>query len=163
MKSCFNFRTVRKVAGIGRLTLDLTADTEVWGLGYSLVRTHEHTIGLDMRIWILATPVDGVAIDMWIVMQVAEVRSPKRWLVGLGFLPVRFRAPLLNRILAPFQHGDVLQDVVIWGNKRYRSRPRLARSDGGIMPFRYYCAQFYPKPANVDEASAQAVVEEPVG
>lgn len=144
MRSCFNFRTVRKIAGVGRLTLDLTADTSVWGLGYSIVQTREHTIGLDMRIWILATPVDGVEIDMWIVMQVAEMRRPRRWLAGLRFLPVKLRAPVMNRFLAPFQHSDVLQDVVIWGRKQYQPRPRLARSDGEIMPFRAYCAQFYP-------------------
>jgi len=27
--------------------------------------------------------------------------------------------------------------------KRYQSRPRLCRSDGEIMAFRDYCAQFY--------------------
>ena len=162
MKSCFNFRTVRKIGGVGRLTLDLTAATDVWGLGYSFVQTREHTIGMDMRIWILATPVDGVVIDMWIVMQVAGLRKPGRWLAGLGFLPVKFRAPVMNRFLAPFQHSDVLQDVVIWGRKRHRTRPRLARSDGEIMPFRYYCAQFYPK--HPDAADVQAgAVEEPVG
>ena len=149
--SCFNFRTVRRIARFGRLTLDLTADTCVRGLGYSFVQTHEHTIGLDMRIWILAVPVDGVEIELWIVMQVGEIRSPGRWLVGLGFLPVKFRAPIMNKFLAPFQHNDVLQDVVIWGRKRHRTRPRLARSDGEIMPFRYYCAQFYPERGEVEQ------------
>ena len=162
LRSCFNFRTVRRIAKVGRLTLDLTADTSVWGLGYSFVQTREHTIGMDMRIWILSTPVDGVEIDLWIVMQVGEMRSPGRWLIGLGFLPVRFRAGVMNRVLSPWQHNDVLQDVAIWGRKRYRSRPRLARSDGEIMPFRYYCAQFYPQLLDAAEAPPVAV-EEPVG
>ena len=162
LRSCFNFRTVRKIARFGRLTLDLTADTSVWGLGYSIVQTREHTIGMDIRIWILATPVDGVEIDMWIVMQIADLRKPRRWLFGLGFLPVKVRAPLMNKFLAPFQHSDVLQDVIIWGRKRYRTRPRLARSDGEIMPFRYYCAQFYPGHLDTEDVQAGAV-EETVG
>ena len=56
------------------------------------------------------------------------------------------RAPIINRFMASQQKQDVLQDVIIWSNKRYQSRPRLCRSDGKIMPFRHYCAQFYPDP-----------------
>ena len=118
---------------------------------------------MDMRIWILSTPVDGVEIDLWIVMQVGEMRSPGRWLIGLGFLPVGFRAGVMNRVLSPWQHNDVLQDVAIWGRKRYRSRPRLARSDGEIMPFRYYCAQFYPQLLDAAAEAPPVAVEEPVG
>ena len=62
-----------------------------------------------------------------------------------GFLPRRLRAPIINKFIAAIQHRDVLQDVVIWSRKRFRSRPRLCRSDGEIMPFRTYCAQFYPR------------------
>ena len=39
-----------------------------------------------------------------------------------------------------------VQDVIIWSRKQYRSRPRLCRSDGKIMSFRAYCAQFYTNP-----------------
>ena len=94
----------------------------------------------------LATPVDGTLIDLSLVSQVREIRSPKRLIAGLGFLPVGMRAPIINRFMAAQQYGDVLQDVVIWSRKQYRPRPRLCRSDGEIMPFRAYCAQFYPAP-----------------
>ena len=151
LQSCFNFRTVRRIAGVLKFTLDLSVDTAVYGLGYSFVQTRELTIGMDLRIWILATPVDGALIDLWIIMQVGELGRPRRWVAGLGFLPVKFRASVMNKLLSPMQHKDVLQDVVIWGRKRYRSRPRLARSDGEIMPFRYYCAQFYPGPEDAEE------------
>ena len=50
----------------------------------------------------------------------------------------------MNRFIAAQQEQDVRQDVIIWGRKRYRSLPRLSRSDGEIMAFRAYCAQFYP-------------------
>ena len=77
-----------------------------------------------------------------------EIRKPKRLVVGLGFLPVGLRAPLFNKFMSSQQKDDVEQDVIIWSNKQYRSRPRLCRSDGRIMPFRYYCAQFYPDPSD---------------
>ncbi|MDE2900473.1 MAG: Rieske 2Fe-2S domain-containing protein [Chloroflexota bacterium] len=143
LKSCFNFRTVRRIAKVFRWTLDLSVDTSVYGLGYSFVQSRERTIGMDVRIWVLATPVDGVLIDLWIIIQIGDLRKPRRWIAGLGFLPVKLRSKVMSKFLTPFQHKDVLQDVVIWSRKRYRSRPRLARSDGEIMPFRHYCAQFY--------------------
>lgn len=142
--SDFDFATTRKIARFASTKLKVSAKTLVAGLGYSFVEVREHTIGLDMRLWILATPVDGTLIDLSVVSQTGEIRNPSRWIAGLGFLPVRLRAPIINRIMASFERRDVLQDVPIWSTKSYRSRPRLARSDGEIMQYRSYCAQFYP-------------------
>ena len=152
-ESRFDFRRTRKVAGIGRFTLDVSARTLVYGLGYSFVDIRERTIGMDMRLWVLATPVDGTLIDLSLVSQVREIRSPRRWIAGLGFLPPRLRAPVMNKFISVMQQRDVLQDVIIWSRKRYRSRPRLCRSDGEIMPFRAYCSQFYPGPTRFGEST----------
>ena len=143
LQSDFDFKRVRRVARIARFNLDISASTKIFGLGYSYVEIREHSIGMDMRLWVLATPVDGTLIDLSLVSQAREIRSPKRWFAGLGFLPVRWRAPLVNRFIAGFQRKDVLQDVIIWSNKRYKPKPRLCLSDGEIIPFRTYCEQFY--------------------
>ena len=148
LESRFDFKRSRTIAKFAKFTFDISANTQVFGLGYSFVEVHEHSIGMDMRLWVLATPVDGTLIDLTLVSQVFEIRKPRRLFVGLGFLPVSLRAPLMNRFLAAQQHDDVLQDVVIWGRKRYVSRPRLCRSDGKIMPYRAYCSQFYPEPSD---------------
>lgn len=147
-ESRFDFRRSRRIANIATLTFDLSAVTSIYGLGYSFVEIREHSIGMDLRLWILATPVDGRLIDLSLVSQVREIRDPRRWIAGLGFLPRRLRAPIMNKYLAAQQYQDVLQDVVVWSRKRYQARPRLCRSDGEIMRFRYYCAQFYPDPSN---------------
>ena len=144
LESSFDFKRVRKIAKIANLTFEISATTRIYGLGYSFVEIHEHSIGLDLRLWILATPVDGTLIDLSLVSQTKEIRNPKRLFVGLGFLPTRLRAPIMNGFMAANQHHDVQQDVIIWKSKQYRSRPRLCRSDGEIMPFRYFCAQFNP-------------------
>lgn len=150
LESRFDFATNRTVAGIKLLSLDLAARTHVLGLGCSYVEVQERSIPLDMRVWILATPVDGTLIDLTVAMQVQDVRNPKRRIAGLGFLPVRLRAPILNKFLAPLQHRDVRQDVTVWTRKQFRPRPRLSRADGEIMTYRTYCAQFYPEPRSVD-------------
>lgn len=146
LRSVFDFRRNYRIAGIRPFNLDVSTNTHVFGLGYSFVEIHEKSIGMDMRLWVLATPVDGTLIDLSLVSQVREIRNPRRRVAGLGFLPVRLRAPLMNRFIAAQQEQDVRRDVVIWSRKRYRSLPRLSRSDGEIMTFRAYCAQFYPDP-----------------
>ena len=130
LEAHFNFKRSRTIANVATTTLDVSARTSVIGLGYSFVEIRERSIGMDARLWVLATPVDGRLIDLTLVSQVREIRSPSRLFAGLGFLPVNWRAPIMNKFIASQQKEDVLQDVVIWSNKQYRSLPRLSRSDG---------------------------------
>lgn len=143
LESRFDFRTRRKIARFLNFVLDIKAHVETAGLGYSFVEFEEQGIGMDLRLWILSTPIDGRLIELSIVSQIKEIKSPKR-LRGLRLLPVAWRAPLINKFVVKSQRDDVLQDVVIWSRKRYLSRPRLCRSDGEIMTYRAYCHQFYP-------------------
>ena len=137
-----------------------TVNTRVVGLGYSFADIREHSIPLDLRLWVLATPVDGTLIDLSLVSQVRETRNPRRRIVGLGFLPRRLRAPTMNKFMASQQRHDILQDVIIWSRKRYRSHPRLCRADGEITPYRDYCAQFYPNPRDCAVSPPEAVAPE---
>lgn len=138
LESRFDFTTTRRIAKFVNINLDLSASTLVCGLGYSLVEIREKSIGLHLRLWVLATTVDGAYIDLSLATQVGEIRKPERWVTGLGFLPVRLRAPVMIRLMLVLQK----QDVTIWSRKRYVNRPSLCDSDGEIMPFRAYCAQF---------------------
>ena len=104
----------------------------MYGLGISQVDIREHSIGMDMRLWVFATPVDGTLIDLSIVSQVREIHSPKRIFAGLGFLPRKIRAPILNNFVASQQIKDIKKDIAVWGRKKYRSQPRLFRLDGDI-------------------------------
>ena len=146
LKTGFDFRSSRRIAGIVTLNFDFSAKARIYGLGYSFVEIHERSIGMDLRLWILATPVDGTLIDLSLVSQVREIRNPRRRIAGLGFLPRRLRAPIMNKVTSLQQKHDVLQDVVIWGRKQYLSHPRLCRSDGEMRAYRAYCSQFYPGP-----------------
>ena len=57
--SRFDFRSRRRIAGFTDIIYDFSVTAYVHGLGYSFVDIHERTIGIDSRMWILATPVDG--------------------------------------------------------------------------------------------------------
>lgn len=144
LESRFGFSTTRRIAKVAKLSLQVSAVAHVAGLGYSFVEFQEHSIGIDARLWVLATPVDGTLIDLSIVSRMRTLHRPKRPIAGLGFLPTRMRAPIVNKFIADLQIHDVKQDVVIWSRKHYVPRPRLVRTDGEIMKYRAYCAQFYP-------------------
>ncbi len=144
LTSRFDFRRSHTVAGIRLFAWDVSAVTHVHGLGYSLVEVREHSIGMDTRLWVLATPVDGALVELTLVSRVRRITRPRRPIVGLRFLPAGPRTRLMNRIVIAAQRRDVMQDVAIWGRKRYRPRPHLCRSDGEIGVYRRYCEQFYP-------------------
>ena len=114
LESRFDFKSTRKVAKIATITLDFSTSTFVFGLGYSFVEIREHSVAMDMRLWVLATPVDGTLIDLTLVSQSREIRNPQRRILGLGFLPPRLRAPIMNKIIAAIEKRDVQQDAVIW-------------------------------------------------
>ena len=142
--SRFDFRSRRRIAGFTAITYDFSVTAYVHGLGYSFVDIHERTIGIDSRLWVLATPVDGTFIDLVLAGQVRDIRKTKRLIAGLGFLPVKLRTRIMRKILNIMQKRDVLQGVEIWGRARYRPHPSLCRSDGAIGRYRRYCKQFYP-------------------
>ncbi|MDE0175076.1 MAG: Rieske 2Fe-2S domain-containing protein [Defluviicoccus sp.] len=144
LTSAFDFRRSQTLAGIGIFAWDVSAVTRLHGLGYSLVEVREHSIGMDTRLWVLATPVDGELVEMTLVSRIRLLRKPKRPIVGMRFLPPGLRTRLMNKIVIAAQGRDVMQDVAIWGRKRYRPRPWLCRSDGEIGVYRRWCAQFYP-------------------
>ncbi|MCY4576575.1 MAG: Rieske 2Fe-2S domain-containing protein [Chloroflexi bacterium] len=144
LESRFDFQSRKPITRFAHVTFDISASTFVYGLGVSYVEVREHSIGMDLRLWVLATPIDGTNVEVTLFSQVKEITHPRRFLVGLGFLPKKFRAPLMNKFIAAYQIQDVKKDVIIWNRKKYRSRPRLFRLDGDIMPFRRYCEQFYP-------------------
>ena len=156
LETGFDFLSSRRVAKVANLTFDTSTRTQVFGLGYSYVEIRERNFGLDLRLWVLATPVDGTKIDLSLVSQVGEVRDPRHWMAVLRVLPKGVRTAVVNRFMSGFQRADVLQDVAIWSRKRYLRRPRLCRSDGEIMRFRAFCAQFY---LDALEAASDAPVE----
>ena len=98
---------------------------------------------------------DGTLLDLVLVSQLREIRKPRRFITGLGFLPGKLRQKSMNQILLSQQKRDVIQDVVIWEGKRFRTPPRLCRADGPIGTYRRYCRQFYPEDAPSVEDAAE--------
>lgn len=142
LKSCFDFRRRRRIAGLFNVEFSVSAVTNVHGLGYSFVEITEHSIGMEARLWVLSTPINTTEVELTLVSQIRDFPRPKRFVVGLGFIPMRLRTPLINGIMIRAQKRDVDQDVIIWERKKYLARPKLSRADGEIAVYRRYCDQF---------------------
>ena len=138
LKSAYSFTRPMLTRGLGWVTISVDISIRVWGLGISTVEIRSEG-GLLARQWVLATPVDGEVIDMWLAVDVRQL-PPRWWFKGV-LASIGYRvAPWLfvNELVR-----EVLKDAGIWGRQRYRAEPVLAAPDRDIVRFRRYCEQFY--------------------
>lgn len=145
LKSAFDFRVVRKIAGLFKNVSEVSTTVYVHGLGYSYVEIHEKLTNLHSRLWVLATPIDGKCINLTLVAQTRKDLKPERFISGMRFLPAGLRYKLINSIFLKEEKRYVMQDVNIWERKRYLAPPKLGKADGPIGKYRIYCQQFYPE------------------
>ena len=137
LSSSCSFTKRMLTPGLQRLELSFAIEIGVWGLGVSTVEVHGLANGLEVRHWIMATPVDGETIDYWLV---ADLMDGSNW---PRLLPESIRRKLIPKLILNDLVLEVRKDVEIWSRQRYQPRPALSRSDGDIFRFRRYCDQFY--------------------
>lgn len=118
----------------GEATLTFTA--EVHGLGYSFVHAEVPTLGIDVQLLVLPTPLDATTVEL---RMGARMRSP---------LPEPLRS-LAHRFLLHAYMRDLAQDIPLWERKIFLERPALAEGEGPIATYRRYARQFYSTPRSV--------------
>jgi nitrite reductase/ring-hydroxylating ferredoxin subunit len=121
-------------------TLEFEFETQVFGLGYSLVNVRVRRPRVEARLWVLPTPIDEHRLTLRLA---ASIRGR----AGRGVDDL-----LTGLILRGLTHG-ARQDFPIWEHKRYLERPALAAGDGPIGLYRRWARQFY-EPVAVDELGA---------
>ncbi len=122
-------------------------DAHVHGLGYSYVATRIPSLGLEYKNFVYATPVDDMALELRISatlrsLDASPLSGPLR-AVKLSKLASRLVERLVHERSFRIFESDVLQDFVIWQNKRFVAKPALAAGDGPILRYRRWAAQFY--------------------
>ena len=143
LSSSYSFTKRMLTPGLQRLELSVAIEIGAWGLGVSTVESHGLATKLELRHWIMATPVDGEYIDYWLVV---DLMGDSNW---LGLLPASIRRKVIPMLILNDVALEVRKDVEIWSRRRYQPRPALSRSDGDIFRFRRYCEQFYGEAAAV--------------
>jgi hypothetical protein len=131
----------------GRLPVRVEITIHVHGLGYSLVETYLPALGVELRQFVLVTPVGEQRVTMRVAVSLRP--DAKRAMAGRLVRGLGARA-LAELILAGFSR-DVQQDFEIWSHKRYVSPPVLAEGDGPIGAYRRWTRQFYPSVPDRDD------------
>ena len=130
MEVDLEFEASGAVVGMPDQMNDVQLSVALTGLGVVIVHTHVRNVSVRARQRIYATPVDRDSIDIRAVIHVRETDDPE-----------------FTEELATIFHKayveDFAKDFPIWENKRYLTRPRLAKGDGPIVAYRHWCKQFY--------------------
>jgi nitrite reductase/ring-hydroxylating ferredoxin subunit len=112
---------------------DFEFETEIYGLGYSLVHVRVPRFQVSARLWVLPTAIDEERLTLRLALRM------KKWEGAAG----QMLSPVVARmIMNGFVH-DAQQDFPIWENKRFNPLPALARGDGPIGKYRQWAKQFY--------------------
>ena len=140
LTSFYSFHRHMLTPGLRAIHFSVEIKIRVCGLGVSMVEIHSPATGLQALQWMLATPIDGEQIDLWLAV---DPQGPLR-VSWLRLLPRWISSLIVPRILLRELVLDVKKDSPIWAHQRYEPRPVLSKGDQDIYRFRRYSAQFYP-------------------
>jgi nitrite reductase/ring-hydroxylating ferredoxin subunit len=143
---------------LGGKTVEFAFETEIWGLGYSLVTVRVPAPGVEARLWVLPTPIDESRLTL---RMAASVRTGERRRLpaALRAVPRPLAYPLLTRFVLAGLVYDAGQDFPIWEHKRYLEAPALAEGDGPIGKYRRWARQFFPEQVAAGEGPADRAAE----
>jgi phenylpropionate dioxygenase-like ring-hydroxylating dioxygenase large terminal subunit len=117
-----------------RTTVAFEFETQIFGLGYSLVHVRVRRPELQARLWVLPTPIDErrVTLRLAASVRMRARRTPASHAVDF----------VLKQLVLSGFAWSAKQDFPIWENKQYRERPALAIGDGPIGLYRRWARQF---------------------
>ncbi|MGE5224829.1 MAG: Rieske 2Fe-2S domain-containing protein [Omnitrophica WOR_2 bacterium] len=117
-------------------------DTQIYGLGYSLVQLTIPLLKTQARLWVLPTSIDTERITLHLASSLKTI-DPGKIHRALAPLPRKLLSRLTaEMVFRTFVH-DTSQDFPIWEHKKYISPPALAEGDGPVGRYRQWARQFY--------------------
>lgn len=136
------------IVGMPEQLNDVHLEVTLRGLGWVVVHTHVRNVDIRARQRLYATPVDEDHIDIRGLVHVREQDDPTF-------------TEELHELFYRAYCEDFAKDFPIWENKRYLTRPLLAKGDGPVGIYRRWCRQFYPEADAVEPASEPSTASEP--
>lgn len=133
LSTAYAVKRALRPLGLPLAELNFSFETQIYGLGYSMVNVTVPALRLTARLWVLPTAIDAERLTLRLAVRARKPASP----LG-GVL-----APLMARFMLSGLSRDAGQDFPIWEHKRYTQPPALARGDGPIGRYRQWAKQFY--------------------
>ena len=124
--------------GLRKLRISVEIEINVCGLGISTVAVTSKS-GFDAFQWVMATPVDGELIDVWLAVDVNNLPS---W-YWLKAIPKSLSYGMTAKIFLSDLTLEILKDAEIWSRQEFKRKPAYSAEDKDISTFRKYCEQFY--------------------
>ncbi len=132
------FHAPGDIVGMPEQINDVHLEVTLRGLGAAIVHTHVRNVDVRARQRLYLTPVDEGHVDIRGIVHVVPTDDPV------------FTEELADLFFRAYVE-DFSKDFPIWENKRYLTRPTLAKGDGPIGLYRRWCTQFYDQSTFVDE------------
>lgn len=107
--------------------LEVTCYGLGWQIGYSFLKV---MLELEAISMFLPTPIDNEYIDVNVLVSVKKLFNP--------LVTRAFEKKMIKEVCSNLE-----QDIPIWENKVYCSKPLLSEADGPIMQYRHWAQQFY--------------------
>ena len=123
------------------------------GLGYSFVEVDLPQLGMETRNFVFARPIDSENTSLTIALSIKNIDHPEKIHPVLKLIPKKLLRSIILSATFKGYMNDVKQDFFVWENKKYVTRPSLAKGDGPIGLYRKYVQQFY-YPDLVEEYNA---------
>ncbi len=120
--------------GLSKIGFGVEIKISVWGLGVSLVEVFSPSTELRVLQWVMARPVDGEYIDLWLAV---DPKGPVK-LGRIGQLPSWISNGVVPKLLLHELELEVMKDADIWKHQRYVHRPMLSKGDRDVNRFRGY-------------------------
>ena len=137
LSSSYEFSKGLLTPGFRKMKIWTAIDVDVWGLGISTVLVRAYKPKMEVRAWVMATPVDGEQIDYSLAV------DPKGALDWIRVMPAVLRRKLISTVLLSDLVLEVKRDVAIWSRQQYQPEPVFSGADGDLFRYRRYCEQFY--------------------
>jgi hypothetical protein len=123
-------------------TFEFQFETQIYGLGYSLVLVTIPMLQAQARLWVLPTSIDAERITLHLAVSLKHL-EPASIHPALRLIPSHILTNLSAEMLFRSFIHDTQQDFIIWQHKKYVSPPALAEGDGPIGKYRQWARQFY--------------------
>ncbi len=141
LRARYAMTRARPAFGIPLPPMRTEFDVVAYGLGYSQVELHVLTLGVRLRLFVLATPSRPAAVELRTGTTARLQLEPGAPPV-VAALPAGLVARAVRDFTAALLRFDVGQDRQIWYSKRHVPHPVLAEGDGPIGLYRRWAAQF---------------------